>query len=104
MESHSIKHVIFRTHLNEALEGFKGCRYAKKHVGCGGKPAICCFLAVERSMSPPTKAIFNPVESLNWSIYALIESSHFSEGSRRRLITVCGSFKLTTAIFETSDS
>lgn len=44
---------------------------------------------------PPT----NPAQSLNWSSYALIESSYYSGGSCSRLITVCGSFKLTPAIF-----
>lgn len=41
----------------------------------------------------------NPVQSLNWRSLALKESSRFYGGySRSRLLTVCGSFKLT--IFE----
>lgn len=66
---------------------------SQKHAGCVGKQVICCLLM--RILLPAT----NPVQSLNWSSYALIESSHFSGGySRSGLLTVCGSFKLT--IFE----
>ena len=95
--------VMFRMRLDEALEGFKKVPILKTCGMCAEIRNLLLFKQ-RRSLLPPTKAIFNLVQSLNWSSYALIECSHFSGGSHSRLITVCGSFKLTTAIFETSDS